>query len=257
MESAGARLRKVRLEKGISLEDAQRHTKIHLNILKALEEDSLVNVSPVYIKGFLKIYCQFLGVEPRDYISDYKEPQAIYHRDTAGIQEKLPSLGRKFPISFDFLQKLNLKLIRKIVIIVVLFAALALGLFKFGKFISQRRRQALPQRVARIKNQAPAQNENREVVSSSLPVASGIRFVIQAREDCWVSLKVDGHVVFQRILKKGRLESWQAKERINLSLGNAAVVTLEVNGKTFSNLGRKGQSLKNIVITREGITIGR
>ena len=58
MESPGARLKKIRLEKGISLEEVHKKTRIHLDLLKAIEEDSLINLSPVYTKGFLKIYCQ-------------------------------------------------------------------------------------------------------------------------------------------------------------------------------------------------------
>ena len=64
-------------------------------------------------------------------------------------------------------------------------------------------------------------------------------------------------MVFQNILKKGRYESWQADQKIEFSLGNAGVVDLEVNGKLVSNLGRRGQVIKNIVITREGLTIPR
>jgi hypothetical protein len=56
-------------------------------------------------------------------------------------------------------------------------------------------------------------------------------------------------------LKKGRFENWYAKDKIELSLGNAAAVDLEVNGRPISNLGRKGQALKNIVITKEGLMI--
>ncbi|MBI3991561.1 MAG: helix-turn-helix domain-containing protein, partial [Candidatus Omnitrophica bacterium] len=78
MESTGTKLKNLRLQKGLSLEDVHKKTKIHLNILKAIEEDSLVNFSPVYIKGFLKIYCKSLGVDPRDCISDYKENKAKF-----------------------------------------------------------------------------------------------------------------------------------------------------------------------------------
>ena len=76
MQGCGAKLKKIRLEKGITLEEAHKKTKIHLDILKALEADSVVNLSPIYIKGFLKIYCNFLRVDPQDYISDYKESAA-------------------------------------------------------------------------------------------------------------------------------------------------------------------------------------
>lgn len=75
MESAGARLKKLRLERGFDLEEVQKKTKIHLNILRSIEEDNFINISPVYLKGFLKLYCQFLGVDPKDYLVDYKEAE--------------------------------------------------------------------------------------------------------------------------------------------------------------------------------------
>jgi hypothetical protein len=87
---------------------------------------------------------------------------------------------------------------------------------------------------------------------------AGIRLVIQAKENCWVRLTADGRVIFQNILRKGRSETWQAKDKIELSLGNAGVVVLEVNGKVMPSLGRKGQTIKNIVITaKEGLKVLR
>jgi len=74
MESTGSRLKKLRQEKGLSLEEVHKKTKIRLNILKAIEEDNIIGLSPVYIKGFLKIYCKFLGTEPKEYIPGYQEP---------------------------------------------------------------------------------------------------------------------------------------------------------------------------------------
>jgi cytoskeletal protein RodZ len=41
IETAGARLKQLRLEKGISLEEVQKKTRIHLNVLRAIEGDSL------------------------------------------------------------------------------------------------------------------------------------------------------------------------------------------------------------------------
>ena len=61
----GTRLKKLRLEKGISLEEIQKKTKIHPNILRAIEGDAITDLSPIYLKSFLKIYCKFLGVDSR------------------------------------------------------------------------------------------------------------------------------------------------------------------------------------------------
>lgn len=272
MESVGARLKKIRLQKGLSLEEVNKKTKIHLKILKAIEEDALVDLNPVYIKGFLKIYCQFLGLEPRDFIQDYKEPQGAAKHAPA-IHEKPPSTPKLTTLKFDFWSS-------KIVgffIYVLIFILLSVGLFKLGKAISLKRSSevkkgksssSLP---ASIRKKVPTtKSEKKEVVTvTSKPVVtealpqpqksipSGVRLVIQAKDNCWVSLKVDGRAVFQNILKKGRSETWQAKDKIELSLGNAGVVDLEINGKLISSLGRRGQSLKDILITKEGLTVGR
>jgi cytoskeleton protein RodZ len=85
----------------------------------------------------------------------------------------------------------------------------------------------------------------------------GIRLGLHAKDDCWVQLKLDGKTMFQNILKKGRFEVWQAKERIDLFLGNVGNVELELNGKIIPSLGRRGQALKNIVITKDGLRIDR
>jgi hypothetical protein len=89
------------------------------------------------------------------------------------------------------------------------------------------------------------------------PAMSIQRLTIRAKENCWIQVKIDGRVVFQNILIKGRSETWQAKNRIELSLGNAGVVDLEANGKFISNLGKRGQPLKNILISKEGLSIVR
>jgi cytoskeletal protein RodZ len=170
------------------------------------------------------------------------------------------------------------KRLKKTVILVLAVVFVSMGLFKLGKFISLRQRNNLAQAPMR-KEQAPQRSvktspktqaqESKPAVktaaSDTIHLSSAanpsrkedIRLVIKARDNSWVTLKTDGKLVFHRVLEKGRSESWKAKERMDLSLGNAGVVELEVDGQIFSNLGRKGQALKNIVITKKGMDIGR
>lgn len=275
MESAGARLKKIRLEKGFSLEEVQKKTKIHLNIIKAIEEDSPVNLSPVYIKGFLKIYCKFLGVEHADYVPGHKESQA--RMEAQGLKQEPAAKDNPIP---SFFQTASIKLgtfsrskkIRQILKVCLIAAVSAIVLFNLGKFVSSRKRSSKQARPAAFvrepekKRVAAVQQQKSQVSSSNqkaksretLPaksVSSGIRLGILAREDCWVTLKADGRIVFHSTLKKGKSESWQAKDKMELSLGNAGAVELIVNGERISSLGKKGQSLKNILITKEGLSV--
>jgi len=254
MESVGTKLKNLRLQKGLSLEEVHKETKIHLNILKAIEEDSLVNFSPVYIKGFLKIYCKFLGVDPRDYIADYKEPKAKISY-VSDLQER-PVPSFKMP-SFKLFSLRAMHIKPKTMVTIILILIFIIGLFNLGKFISFQanrvsRRAKLPA-VISSKTDFRVPKPKLE----NLPVVKIITLDIHAKENCFIQVRADGRVMFQNILKKGRSESWQAKDKIELSLGNAGVVELEVNGKRIPGLGRRGQALKNILITKEGLSVKR
>ncbi len=281
MESVGARLKKIRLGKGLTLEEVHKKTKIHLNVLKAMEEDSLINVSPVYVKGFLKMYCKFLEVEPKDFIPDYKEGREVL-MVASGVESN--SGGQSGPLLKTAPLKTvpyKLPIKPKAIAGVVLAIVCVFVVFNIGKFIFSRRSRlprkpkpvavAAPRTVKKTvavkprqpsagpKAQAPAATVQPNQPGQEAPkeFATGIRLAILAKEDCWINLKSDGKVVFHGSLKKGRTETWQAKEKLELSVNNAGVLNLEVNGKLITNLGRRGQALRNIVITREGMTIGQ
>jgi cytoskeleton protein RodZ len=266
MESVGEKLKKIRLQKGISLEEVHKKTKINLDILRAIEENNSINLSPIYLKGFLKIYCKFLGVHPEDYIVDYKETKPM--REISQTKEELPAFFKSPVVKKPILeQRMILRIALAVMVILFIF-----GLFKIGKKIfsksaayhGKRANSVLgagarkPESPAKIKESlapkstqtgtAGSQQERTQLKEVLLQVKLGL----QAKQDCWVSIKVDGHLVFQGIIKKGRSKSWQGKERIEISLNNATSAQLEVNNKVIPPLGRKGQPLKNIVITRDG-----
>ncbi len=283
MESAGVRLKKIRLEKGLSLEEVHKKTKIHLSILKAIEEDNLVGISPIYIKGFLKIYCKLLDVDPKDYISGYQESARIIKEVPAAPERTVAPTGfiKRAPLKLDYFKGFNIKIKSIAVFIVVIF--LILGLFNLGISVSRRRISRRAQgktspSLARIANKANtsksqstklewtqkdtkaiADIQTKEETAPKLKaVSSGIRLIIRARDNCWLHLSSDGKVVFHAILKKNKFETWQAKEKIEFSLGNAGAVDLELNGKTIPPLGRRGQAVKNALITKEaGLVLGR
>ena len=254
MESAGARLKKLRLEKGISLDEVHKKTKVHLSILRAIEDDSLMNFSPVYIRGFLKIYCKFLGVNPKEFILDYKEPEGSLYYEP--VTEKKPAnFFKHIPLRLDYLKVINIKVVKKALAVIIIFMLFSFGLFKLGKFIAARRSIILKRTIASSTVNAAKKPEAARI--EKIIPASVITLGIYTKEDCWIYLKTDGKVVFQGILNKGRRESWKARDKIELSLGNAGAVELEVNGQAFKNIGRRGQARKNIVITKEGLNFGR
>ncbi|MFA4989606.1 MAG: helix-turn-helix domain-containing protein [Candidatus Omnitrophota bacterium] len=255
-EPLGARLKKIRQEKGLSLEEVRKKTKIHLNILKAIEGDSLTNLSPVYLKGFLKIYCNFLGLDPKECNPDYQEAAPVSSTIVFPQKEKKtlkpPAFLENATLRWDSLGPH--KRIKNIIILALAIIALGVVFFNAGKFIFSK-----PQTKPKILAQAPrASLQPAEKIKAPKKFSEGVSLVISAKENSLILVKVDGRVVMHRVLERGRSDSWRAKEKIELSLSNAAAVELIVNGQRFSKLGRRGQQLKNIVITeKDGLRIPR
>ena len=276
VEPIGEKLKKIRQNKGLSLEDVHKKTKIHLSILKAIEGESLTNLSPIYLKGFLKIYCKFLGIDPKECIPDYKEPSqsSIKKAATTTVASREDGKPLKTP---SFMENASLKLntlrpdkkLRNIIIFILIVVVSGVILFKLVRFISNRPRvspavaniQAQRAQVKpKVKPQNPSAIKPAVTETTRLPkgASGGISLVIAAKDNCLVFVKVDGRVVMHRVLERGRSDSWKAKEKIELNLGNAAAVELIVNGQRFTNLGRRGQQLKNITITeKDGLRIPR
>jgi len=227
MESIGEKFKKIRLEKGLKLQDVQKKTKIHLNILEALEEGRLINKSPVYIRGFVKIYCKFLGLRPEDYIGDVDKPD----NKTAYLNVYQKPILPKPSVRLSGFRS-HFKIIRVIAAAALLFM-LGAGVVKLTKIYKRQKKNTPP------------------ILAKQILPFEIIRVGIRTRENCWIKAKVDGKVVFADVLKKGRFESWQGKERIELSLGNAGGIDLQLNDKLISPLGRRGQAIKQLIITKE------
>src|SRR3989338_6950517 len=72
MPTIGEQLRAAREAKGLAIEDAHRHTKIHTKILRAIEEDRAAEViDPAYARGFLKKYAAFLQLDPDPLVTEF------------------------------------------------------------------------------------------------------------------------------------------------------------------------------------------
>lgn len=244
MQSRGQRLRNLRESKGISLEEVHQKTKIHPRILKALEEDALAQMSPAYVKGLLKIYCGFLGVNYNDFIKQ-RPLEGVKQEGIAEAAKIRPRLHLAKPlIDLSLIKRIKLKPL----IIVICLLAFAVVAFKLGKVISVYRASHLKEPVA--KAVAPKQG-----APSVKPIAGKPELGIRAKEDCWLEVRTDGKLIFRNVLKKGNYEKWEAKERIEFSVGNAGGVDVEVNGKLLPPLGRRGQVIKNIRVTKQGLTV--
>jgi len=70
MGELGSRLVRAREARGLTLEDAERDTRISRRYLEALESEQFENIpAPVYARGFLRSYSQYLGMDPQEMLN--------------------------------------------------------------------------------------------------------------------------------------------------------------------------------------------
>ena len=90
-KSKGRILKEARAAQGISLEMVHEMTKIPLDALRAIEEGySVRNISSFYMKGFLKMYAQHLGVPLEKILEKPSAPAPSVTSVTYPTEQELP-----------------------------------------------------------------------------------------------------------------------------------------------------------------------
>lgn len=80
LREIGAMLREERERRGLALEEIAQQTRISLSSLQGIESGmSELLPHPVYAKGFIKVYAQFLGVDLGEALSDFATDTASAH----------------------------------------------------------------------------------------------------------------------------------------------------------------------------------
>ncbi len=103
-------LRRIREEKGISLDKVYEDLKIPKRVLQAIESGDLSDlfISPVYVKGFAKSYARYLGVSPDKIVAqlfgeEKSEAKSSSKKDEKDLIDAKKLEGSSSKRSFDML----------------------------------------------------------------------------------------------------------------------------------------------------------
>lgn len=88
----GEKMRRVRNEKRISLPEIAKNTKIQLEYLEYLESGNYSKLpADVYVRGFLKSFADYLGVNEEYLIKSFVKEKSIQKNIEGGNKEKISS----------------------------------------------------------------------------------------------------------------------------------------------------------------------
>ena len=97
---------------------------------------------------------------------------------------------------------------------------------------------------------------NDAALPSASDPAKPLHVEISITAKVWVQAVADGVRLFEDILEPGATRSIQASDSVRLVVGNAAGVTVALNGKVLPPIGPSGQ-VRRIVLTSSGMEIDR
>ncbi|MDD5644571.1 MAG: DUF4115 domain-containing protein [bacterium] len=245
--SIGKILQEARVKKGISVQQANVATKIKREYIEALESERFELIpSSTYVKGFLKIYGDFLGVDCKKLISEY----AIrYAQEETSVIQPEKNIER-----FQTASGAGLKLSKLgIFIIACVLVLLAVSVIKIVFFSGRSEDKYFKE----ITSSMPSQYFDVNTDSVKLPPVTAPlnknqnEVEVYATENVWMSVWVDEQEYPAGTLSAGQSEKWNGK-KIHLKIGNAGGLKVRVNGKELAGLGAKGEVI-HLYIDNTGI----
>ncbi len=99
MNELGHILREAREARGLSLAEVESETRINSRFLAALEEGEYQALpTPVHVRGFLRNYSRFLGLDPQPLLDRYAINQERYDEPIQAFQSPEPELVDHRPL---------------------------------------------------------------------------------------------------------------------------------------------------------------
>lgn len=262
METIGEILRNKRLEKGLTLEDVSKLVKIRKKYLEALESGNYNEIpGTVYAKSFLKIYADFLGLDRFYILKRYQSEIMPEQNIVIPPTYYMPINNQKSKRASR--TKLFLYIIATIIGIVLI----VWGINSLRS--SDTTSNIIDEKI--IENPLP--NNQIEPPEIEVPIEEIIvtppkpqkithnfdklALKIDSNAYSWISKTIDGKNTTSYTMLPNKSESFDARKSVNLRIGNASGIKINVNGFDLGNLGKSGEviDLRITLNSKESIEV--
>jgi cytoskeletal protein RodZ len=260
VSALGEEFRSAREARGLSLSDVAERLHIRSVYLAAIEDDDWhVIGAPVYVRGFMRTYARFLGLDPESAVARFSAavppgtPAASTPRQTPA-----PAPGEKRAADS------TTPSLAAILSIVVAIAAVLFVGYEFYQYRAGAPGGAPPVAASSAPLDVAAADASPDVAaadgSSPLPAATvapvarpapkrGV--TLNVTELSWLRVTVDGTVAYEGTLTAGSTKSFTGKA-VDVRVGNAGGVRISVNGRPIGTLGAPGDvAERNFVLSGE------
>ena len=275
----GDLLRETREQKNLSLEDAEKGTNIRKLYIKAIEDGNYDKLpGEVFLKGFMKTYAKFLGLDGQKIIEQYKAEKSgvklLPNNDEKTIEAEQSQPAEKTTVEADlkkeekiekqpekttvdkpstkpvpnidnfneskkYLETKNSSGSKKnVFIIVIIIILIIVGAVAFLSNQGSDSQPAADTQPTTEQTQ-PQQQQAQQPAPAPAPV-SGSDVTATFSQDCWTEVKVDGNTVLSETVKAGSSLNWKGNNQVEVTVGNAGAVDITFNGQPQGKMGDVG-----------------
>lgn len=249
----GGELRQAREQRGLSLDELSRLTKISATALGAIDANDIAHLpGGIFTRGFVKAYAREVGLDPADVARRYAaqfEPIAPPTVDTAAGSERPPAAAREpshpgiHAFLVDWLDRPVVRLAGLLALVVVAYLLL-------WRSPTQTALNRAETPTARDSSSVASPQPRSEVatagavvgaVSPSVGRSDLLRIELLPGAAVWVSATADGSRVAYRMMQAGDSQAIEVRNELVLRVGEPAKFAFTINGRSGRLLGRPGQ----------------
>ena len=227
MFEIGNSLREARLRKELDFPELEQGTKIRAKHLRALEDEAFETLpGPTYIKGFLRTYADYLGLDGQLYVDEYN---VRYGSGDEVLERRVRSspAPRPRPRQRRRRRRLESNVVWFTLIGIAVVTALVIAAWRFGGGGHEELPLSTPAKV-------PAH------------ARTGGLFVRAVKGDTLLIVRSgsdNGKQVFQGTLTKGSFQRFGTRKGLWVYLGSPENVRIKLNGRVVLVGGGRPRSL--------------
>jgi len=252
-QSLFSKLKKIRLDKNISLKTISRDSRIQIGYLEAIESGEFEKIPSVYDKLFFQTYLSYLNIEKNnEFMAEYKalRKEAYQPSPTTTIKKIKTSSEKPHPLY-------NLKTLfiaGPAILIIIIIGFMAWNTETIGSSTKEKVKELpvrkIVQDIAEIEKAKADSIQNLKIEEQNLDKVS---VNIEAVEKTWLRYIKDNNDTLEYMLSVGNKIAVEADSTLHFLIGNAYGARFIINGENKGALGKKGEVISYLKITKNGI----
>ena len=237
----GAKLQQARIDKGLTLAHISNVTKISSHVLELIERSEFAQLpGGLLTRGHLRAFASEVGLDPEKIVSEYRS-----EFESASDADELLKLRTSYQDHDVHVPHAELMLM------------IGLAIFVFYA-LPRSTEQPAPMEFAA--ETAEPGVEDAPTISNAVAAAppgaplggpasltaadtEGLQIELRPQAECWVSAVADGRLVIYRLMQAGEQATVDARDAVQLRVGDAGALTYSVNGAPGRPLGTSGEAV--------------